>query len=81
MARAEQYLIARKAENRAFWRALAGIGPLDVGGIEYSADLLIPDGVSELILKLEAKADRRRAGVAPAEMERTLSLPRPPTQT
>jgi hypothetical protein len=62
LSRVEQYLIARKAGNRAFWRALAGIGEIDVGGIEYSADLLVPDSVREVALKVEAKVEWRRAG-------------------
>jgi len=55
-----------------------GVGPLDAGGVQYSADLLVPDGVRELAIRFEAKADWRRAGVVPAEMRRTILLPHPP---
>jgi hypothetical protein len=77
VARVEQYLIARRAGNRAIWRALAGIGPIDAGGIEYSADLLVPDSVREVLIGVEAKVDWTVAGTFLTDVQKTLSPPRP----
>lgn len=77
LARVEQYLIARKAGNRAIWRALAGIGPIDASGIEYVADLLVPDSVGEILIRVEAKVDWAYAGTIPTDVQKTLPLPRP----
>ena len=77
LARVEQYLIARKAGNRATWRALAGVGPIDAGGIEYKADLLVPDSVQEILIRVEAKVDWMYAGSVPTDVQKTLLLPRP----
>ena len=77
IAQVEQYLIARKAGNRAMWRALAGVGPIDASGLEYMADLLVPDSVPEMQVSVEAKVDWLYAGTTPAAVQKTFSLPRP----
>jgi hypothetical protein len=77
LARVEQYLIARKAGNRVTWRALAGIGPIDASGLEYVADLLVPDSVREILIRVEAKVDWTYAGTIPTDVQKTLVLPRP----
>ena len=77
VVRVEQYLMARKVGNRAIWRVLAGIGPIDAGGIEYMADLLVPDRAQEILIKIEAKVDWMYGGTVPTAVEKSLALPRP----
>ena len=77
LARVEQYLIARKVGNRAFWRTLAGVGPVDAGGVEYTVDFLISDKVDLVNLTLEAKVEWLRNGAVTATLQRLLELPRP----
>jgi hypothetical protein len=47
------------------------------GGIEYAADLLVGDSVREIFVKVEAEVEWSYAGDVPAEVQRTLPLPRP----
>ena len=75
-ARVEQYLVARKIGQRAIWRAVANVGPIDAAGAEYTADFLVPDGTKEIRLSVDAKIEWLRAGVAPARLEQALVLPR-----
>jgi len=77
VARVEQYLIARRIGNRAMWRALAGVGPIDAAGAEYTADVLVPAGSQEIDIRVEARVEWFRAGAVPAELSRTVVLPRP----
>jgi hypothetical protein len=77
LARVEQYLTARKVGNRAIWRVLAGVGPIDAGGTEYIADLLIPDHVDEFSVHVEVNVEWARSGIVPASVQEKLSLPRP----
>ena len=75
VARVEQYLVARKVANRALWRVIAGVGPIDAAGEEYSIDVLVPEGVHEIDLHVEARLEWFRAGIVPAEIRRRLKLP------
>jgi hypothetical protein len=77
LARVEQYLMSRKAGNRALWRVLAGIGPVDAAGTEYVSDVLIPDSVRQVSVHVDAKVEWVHCGVVPAEMEQLLTLPSP----
>jgi hypothetical protein len=77
LARVEQYLMSRKAGNRALWRVVAGIGPVDAAGTEYVSDVLIPDSVRQVSIHVEAKVEWVHCGVVPAEMEQLLTLPSP----
>jgi hypothetical protein len=77
LSRVEQYLMARVAGHRVYWRALAGVGPLDVGGIEYSVDILAPEAITEVAVKIRAGVDWQRAGTIPAELNQSITLPRP----
>ena len=78
LARVEQYLISRKAGNRAFWRALAGVGPIDVGGIEYIAELLISRNIREISITVEATVEWARGGAVPTTLRQLLPLPTSP---
>jgi hypothetical protein len=77
VARVEQYLIARKIGNRAIWRAVAGVGPIDAAGAEYTADILLAADSEEIDVRVDARAEWLRAGAVPAELRRTVILPRP----
>jgi len=75
----EQYLIARNIGNGAMWRVLAGKGPVDAGGLEYSAHLLVPVDVLELALKAQGRAYWRRGGEVPASLRFPALLPHDPS--
>ena len=81
LARVEQYLIARKIGNRAMWRALAGVGPIDAAGTEFTADVLVPADCSQVDVRIVASVEWLRAGPVPAELRRTLVLPRPAVES
>ncbi|WP_183252163.1 hypothetical protein [Brevundimonas basaltis] len=73
----EQYLIARMAANRAVWRVIAGVGPIDPAGLQYTVDLLAPPQTRELALEVDARIEWHRAGAVPAELRQRLLLPSP----
>lgn len=77
VGRIEQYLIARRIGNRAIWRAVAGIGPIDVAGTTYAIDVLIPAETNQMDLHVVARVEWFQAGTVPAELRRTLLLPNP----
>jgi hypothetical protein len=78
LARVEQYLIARMIGNRAMWRALAGVGPIDASGASYTADVLVPAKARSLDVRVDARVEWLHAGAVPAELRQTLELPHPP---
>lgn len=73
----EQYLVARMAANRAVWRVIAGVGPIDPAGLQYTVDFLAPPQTRELELEIDARIEWRRAGAVPAELRQRLLLPSP----
>jgi hypothetical protein len=81
VARVEQYLIARRIGNRAMWRALASVGPIDAAGAEYTADVLIPADSQGVDVRVGARVEWLRAGAVPAELRRTVVLPRPAVES
>lgn len=77
VARVEQYLIARMIGNRAMWRVIAGLGPIDAAGADYTADVLVPVGAQAVEIRVDARVEWLRSGAVPAELRRTVALPRP----
>lgn len=76
-SRVQQYLVARKLGNRAIWRAVAGVGPIDAAGAEYTADFLVPASIRQLHVRVDAKVEWLRLGVSAAELDVDVSLPEP----
>jgi hypothetical protein len=81
LSRVEHYLVARKIANRAWWHVLAGIGPIDAAAGEYSIDCLVPEGVQEIDVMIEARVDWLRAGIVPARITQRMALPPPDTHS
>jgi hypothetical protein len=74
-------LIAQRIGNRAMWRALASVGPIDAAGAEYTADVLIPADSQGVDVRVGARVEWLRAGAVPAELRRTVVLPRPAVES
>ncbi|XAZ81990.1 hypothetical protein A6C57_27725 (plasmid) [Fibrella sp. ES10-3-2-2] len=71
----EQYQFARKFSNKATWKIIAGVGPTDVGGLEYMIEILVPVSISSVSVAIKATIEWLNAGTVGTELTRELKLP------
>ncbi|RYF74510.1 MAG: hypothetical protein EOO39_08475 [Cytophagaceae bacterium] len=71
----DQYQYARKFSNKATWKILAGVGPTDVGGLEYTLEILVPVSISSINVAIKATIEWLNAGTVGSELTCELKLP------
>jgi hypothetical protein len=77
----EQQVLARRSGRTVFWRIQRSRGPVDVGAVDLKAELLVPENVRTLQVRLDVAVDWEHAGRSPASLTKTLDVPSPPVKS
>ncbi|MCX6212843.1 hypothetical protein [Spirosoma sp.] len=71
----EQYQFARKFSNKAIWKIIAGVGPTDVGGLEYTIEVLVPISITAISVSIKATIEWQNSGTVGTELTCEIKLP------